>query len=391
MQPPKLTTSPCGHLVLTDAGQWAFVPDPLPRHLNLSSAVVYRLDAASRAVATLSGVGETLPNPHLLIGPFLSREAVLSSRIEGTQASISDLFQFEAFNPRGSVGDVSEVANYVRALEHGLELLQVLPICVRLIDAMHELLMSGVRGQNRHPGELRTEQVWIGSPGARLDEARYIPPPGYAIRDLLSDWEEFVNDDFEMPPLIQCALMHYQFEAVHPYLDGNGRIGRLLIILFLCAKGVLSTPLLYLSAYFERHREAYYDHLYSVSATGEWEPWLRFFLEGVAEQAKDALARSRRLRDLEMQYRHRLQERGESSNGFRLLDALLQNPYMTAPLAARTLGVTPYGAKRILDRLTDAEVIEYLPDQWPHMYVARELLDVISAPTASPSWSQPPQ
>lgn len=274
------------------------------------------------------------------------------------------------------------MANYVRALELGLKLLEELPLCVRLVNQVHARLVENVRGEEKAPGELRRRQVWIGSQGTTIQEARFIPPPANLVRDLLTDWEQFVNEDLEMPPLIQCALMHYQFEAIHPYMDGKGRVGRLLIILFLCAKQVLPTPLLYLSAYFERNRDAYYDHLYNVSATGDWGPWLRFFLEGVADQAQDALIRSRRVRRLQEQYRRLLQQERESANAFRLLDDLFTNPFMTAPLAARLLGITPAGARGILDRLAEIGVIDYVSGAWPRLYVARELLTVIEAPKA---------
>lgn len=379
-----LKDSPCGNLVPTDKGQMAFVPYPLPRLVDLNPSLVYRLDRASRAVSTLAGVGETLPNPHLLIRPFLSREAVLSSRIEGTQASISDVFLFEVSGARRDRrGDTGEVVNYIRALEYGLSRLEELPVCVRLANEMHAILLKGVRGKEKTPGTLRSKQVWIGSEGTTIEEARFIPPPANLIRDLLTDWERFLNEDLEIPPLIRCALMHYQFEAIHPYLDGNGRIGRLLITLLLCAERVLSTPLLYLSAYFEHNRQAYYDELYNVSATGQWEPWLRFFLDGVAEQAQDALLRSRRIRQLQEQYRDLLQQKRASGNALRLLDELFASPVITVPVASRTLGVTPAGARLILERLAEAGIVEVLPDRWPRFYVARELLATIEAPVAT--------
>ena len=257
------------------------MPALLPRDIQPSMPLMRSLNEALSAVANLAGVGETIQNPHLLIRPFVRREAVLSSRIEGTQASISDLFRYEASGSRRPRVDVEEVANYVQALDHGLDLLEELPISVRLINQVHSVLMSGVRGGERRPGELRDGQVWIGPFGTPIEEARYIPPPPGLVRDLLFDWERFVNESDALPALFQCAMMHYQFEAIHPYLDGNGRIGRLLITLFLCAKKILPTPLLYLSAYFERDRNAYYDQLFSLSATGDWETWIVYFLRGV--------------------------------------------------------------------------------------------------------------
>lgn len=378
----ELKDSPCGQLVATVEGFKAYVPDPLPRDRALSSSLISQLDKASLAVGTLAGVGETLQNPHLLITPFLRREAVLSSKIEGTQASISDVFIFEASGERAEAPDTKEVVNYVHALNLGLERLNEIPMCVRLANEIHARLMYGVRGEDKAPGQLRQHQNWIGTRGTTIDDARFIPPPPELVPDLMADWERFVNDDMEIPALVQCALMHYQFEAIHPYLDGNGRIGRLLITLFLCAKGVLPTPLLYLSAYFEQHRDEYVDHLYRVSAVGEWESWLAFFLRGVEEQARDALARSRRVRELHQQYRDLLQSKRESANAFRLLDVLFENPYVTAPRAAELLAITNAGAQGILKRLVRAEVLEDIGGRWPRLYVARELLRAIEAPVA---------
>ena len=275
---------------------------------------------------------------------------------------------------------MAEVANYVTALEHGLERLNDLPICVRLANEMHEVLLRGVRGSGWLLGSLRSSQVYIGAPGTPIEEATYVPPPAHLVRDLLQDWENFVNQDTLLPPLIQCALMHYQFEAIHPYIDGNGRLGRLLIVLFLCAKGVLTQPLLYLSAYFERDRAAYYDHLLRVSVTGDWQAWIGYFLDGVVEQARDALHRARRLRDLHATMRDALQDSHQSANSLMLLDALFERPLMTAPMAAKLLGISTPGARGILDRLSNLGVVEYHPEAWPRLYINRELLDLIESP-----------
>jgi Fic family protein len=346
------------------------------------------LDEASRALATLAGVGETIPNPYLLIRPFVRREAVLSSRIEGTQASISDLFLYEAAGERRPTGDVAEVINYVRSLEHGFGLLNEVPISVRLINQLHSILLRRVWGEKKQPGELRTSQIWLGAADTPIEGSHYIPPPANLVRDLLFDWEQFVNESQELPPLLQWALMHYQFEAIHPSMDGNGRIGRLLITLFLCAKKLLPVPLLYLSAYFERDRVAYNDQLFRVSATGNWESWINYFLQGVAEQAHDALLRTRRVRALQEQHRRLLQERRESVNALRLLDELFARPYLTAPAAANLLDMTSVGARRILERLADAGILEEHLNEWPRLYIARDLLAVIEAPIA-PSVQRP--
>ena len=378
----QLQHSDIGTLVPIVEGQKAFVPDRLPDNIALDPSVIYLLDEASRAVATLSGVGETISNPNLLIRPFLRREAVLSSRIEGTQASISDLLLHEASGIRHATGDVVEVANYVGALEHGIERLEALPICIRFINEVHAVLLRGVRGGDKRLGEFRPSQVWIGIPGTPIEEARFIPPPPQYIQDLMADLERFVNEETLMPPLVQCALIHYQIETIHPYVDGNGRIGRLLIPLFLNSKQILSKPLLYISAYFEADRQKYYDELFNTSKTGDWNAWLKYFLKGFAEQAVDALLRTRRVRELHEKYRQLLQDRRESGNTLSLLDQLFMRAFITAPLAARVLNVTPAGSRRILERLEDAGIVNAIDDTRPRIYVARELLKIIESPTA---------
>lgn len=358
---------------MPSGGSHAFVPHSLPREVPLDADTIYLLDEASRAVARLDGVGETLANPDLLIAPFLHREAVLSSRIEGTQASVSDVYVTETTGePRG---DAQEVANYVRALHRGTERLAELPICVRLANELHEVLLNGVRGADQRPGELRTIQVLIGS--ARIEEARFVPPPAEFVEGLLGDWEGFVNDDSPMPPLVRCALMHYQFEAIHPFRDGNGRVGRLLIPLLLMERRVLKSPLLYLSAWFEQHRQQYYDELYAVSATGDWKPWLSFFLEGAREQADDAMIRARRVRDLQEDYRELLQVAGASANAIRLADSLFLTPVVSRPSAAELLGVTLAGASRIVERLVEAGILRPLWPGRPQLYEATELINLL--------------
>ena len=375
----RLGANPYGELVPTIEGERAFVPAPLPRELDLSPRLVYLLDEASRAVASLSGIGETIQNPHLLIRPLVRREALLSSRIEGTVASLSDVFSHETSRNRMPSDDVQEVLNYIKALEHGIERLDRLPISFRLVNETHERLMMGVRGGEKRPGEFRTGQVWIGAPGSSIRNARFVPPPPDMLRDLFLDWENFVNEPLEMPPLVRCALMHYQFESIHPYSDGNGRIGRLLIILYLAKSGVLSTPLLYLSAYFERDRQRYYDELFNVSATGHWERWLGYFLEGVIQEAHDARARIRRIRELHDGYRETLQARRATASDFRLLDELFASPFITVRNASDFLELSVAGARGVLNRLDSAGIITVYPGIWPRTYFAPEVLASLEA------------
>jgi Fic family protein len=362
--------------VPTVEGAQAFVPRPLPATLPLPPELIVKLDRASRAVATLDGVGETLENPLLLVRPFLRREAALSSRIEGTQASVTDIYEYE-MGGRSRSADALEVANYVAAMELGVDRLKVLPICARLSHELHGRLLRGVRGRERRPGEIRDRQVWIGDEGTPISVARFVPPPHTSIEGLLSDWEKWVNADIAFPPLIRAALLHYQFETIHPYLDGNGRLGRLLVILYLIASDVLSTPLLYLSSFFESRRTAYYDHLLRVSETGDFLPWIEFFLTGAEEQAGDALRRSRTLRDLQHAYRQRVQEARGSARVMQLTDALFQSPVVSRPSVQDLLRLTPRGASLVVDRLVDLGMLTEIGDTWPTLFVAREILDVV--------------
>ena len=375
-----LNCSPCGSLVPTIEGQQAFVPDPLPNEIQLSTSLIALLATASHSVGTLVGIGETIPNPRLLISPLLRREAVLSSRIEGTVASLPDLFAYEAA-PRSRLDqDIMEVMNYVTALEYGIEMIGTLPISFRLVNDIHEKLMYGVRGQDKRPGEFRSQQVWIGSPNSPIQEARFIPPPHRCLRDLFSDWETFINAPTKMPPLVQCALMHYQIEAIHPYSDGNGRIGRLLITLFLRASEVLPQPLLYLSAYFERDRQRYYDELLNVSVTGEWERWVEYFLTGILRESEDTIKRIRRLRNLQQELRDLLHSRNESANVLRLLEEMFVRPVTTVSMARQRLGISDPGTRRVLSRLADAGVVSIFENTWPKLYVAQRLLHEIDRP-----------
>ena len=315
--------------------------------------------------------------------PLLRREALLSSKIEGTVTSLTEVFSYEAQRRASTSDDVREVVNYVMALEIGIDEPQRLPISLRLVNQVHQRLLTGVRGEGRHHGELRAGQVYIATPGSSISEARFVPPPADYLRDLFLDWEMFANEPLEIPPLIKCAMMHYQFEAIHPYEDGNGRVGRLLITLYLIASGVLSKPLLYLSAYFERDRQRYYDELLSVSATGDWEQWLRYFLAGVRQEARDVQQRIRRLRQLHDDYRQALQHRRTPSTALRLLDEFFVNPFMTVSVAAHTLEMTAAGASRVLSRLVDAGLVRRDDRTWPHLYVADEVLEALESPVGN--------
>jgi Fic family protein len=356
-------------------GYWTFIPAQVPRSLELSSETVSKLSEADRALGRLAGAGRLLPNPHLLVNAYITREAVSSSRIEGTQASMSDVFDAES---RGDLrGDVAEVVDYVRAMETGIERLATLPISRRLVEDIHGVLLSGVRGQERSPGEVRRSQNWIGS--NTPSRAVFVPPPVDAMEQGLSDWERFVHEERAMPPLMRCALMHYQFETLHPFLDGNGRLGRLLIIFFLLSEGHLPAPLLYVSAFFDRHKGEYYDRLQAVRETGDIQGWLRFFLQAVATQATDALGRAERLTDLREQYRARLL--GSRSRAHEIVDMLLENPFVAVGAVSRTMKMTSQGVTNLIRQLERQGIVRpaaRLPGR-SNRWVCEEILDILSA------------
>lgn len=368
-----------GRLIKTADGAAAFVPSPLPPHLELSWRLLNSVARAQGAVGNLRGVGSTLPNPHLLIEPFARREAVLSSQIEGTQASVGDLLLFE-IAPAEERGDVREVANYVAALEYGFSRLSELPLSLRFLREIHERLMRDVRGAGRAPGEFRRTQNWIGPAGSKIQEATYVPPPVGEMHQALDLFEKFLHDRSELPALVRLALAHYQFEAIHPFLDGNGRVGRLLITFLLHVERLLDQPLLYLSAYFERHREEYYRRLLAVSQRAEWTEWIEFFLSGVEEQANDAVERSNRLLALRNDYRRRVTSARSSALLNAAIDRLFETPAITIAQFASKFGVTYHAAKQNVDKLIAAGIVSVADGRArKKIFLAREIVALIEA------------
>ncbi len=369
--------SPTGKLVRATGGYWAFVPNPLPPSLEWDTALVSKISRADLAVGTLSGLGETLPNPHLLIYPFIRREAVLSSRIEGTQSSLSDLLLFEATQVEKQ-RDVREVQNYVRAMEYGLKRLNELPLSLRFIRELHGILMEGVRGEHTTRGEFRQSQNWIGAAGATLNEATFVPPPVSEMQDCLSQLEKFLYTDTELPPLVQAAMVHYQFETIHPFLDGNGRIGRLLVALLLCQRNVLSKPLLYLSAFFEQHQQEYYGLLLKVSSTGIWREWIEFFLRAVTEQSRDAVSRSRCLQELQHSYVQVAREQRLPPTAGQLIDLIFMKPVLNVKTAREFLKVSYPSAQYALSSLEKAGILtEITGRKRDKVYAANEVLKAL--------------
>jgi Fic family protein len=293
---------------------------------------------ADLALGRLSGLALFIDDPALLLGPALAQEALASSRIEGTEASLSEVLSAENEDTPIENENLREVDNYLRAIEQGTELIKTWPLTLRFFCALHETLLSNVRGEEKAPGELRQSPVWIGSPNARPETARFIPPHQDELGALLADWERFVNEPSTMPPVLRGALMHYQFETIHPFLDGNGRIGRLLIGFELMHDKVLSAPILHISGYFETHRNAYYDRLQAVRERGEIDQWVQFFAAAVEQQANESAGRIRTL--LDIRERYRAQVRGDRSQVADLIDILLKNPVVTVGAVVSALGVT---------------------------------------------------
>lgn len=341
-----------------DGGYWAFMPPPLPPDVEIHVDLARRLSAADHALGLLAGAAQTLPNPHLLSQTLLRREAVLSSRIEGTQASLSDLVLFEAeATTTSDRGDVGEVYNYVQAVGHVLDANRRLPLSVSLLREAHAILLTGVRGGYATPGEFRRSQNWIGPPGCTLGDATYVPPPPERLWDCLDPFEKQMHAEQPLPPLLAVACLHYQFEAIHPFIDGNGRVGRLLIVLLLSDWGLLPDPLLDLSAYLEPRRDEYYARLLAVSTDGDWHGWLRFFLTAVERQATDAVSRAQRLQTLRDEYRASFATARSSALLGVLTDALFERPALTIPHAAKLLDVTHRTARLNIGKLVDAGIL----------------------------------
>ncbi|MDO9546836.1 MAG: Fic family protein [Pelolinea sp.] len=373
-----------GKVVKTQQGYLAFVPAPLPPKVVWSNKLIAALSKADRSLARLAEVGSAFPAPHMVARPFIRKEAVLSSQIEGTRTSFRELLSFEArqLSFFGSTEDTHEVYNYVRAMDYGLQRLKELPMSTRLIREIHAILMQGVRGEAATPGEIRRSQNWIGRPGALLNAAIYVPPPIESMHTCLSDLERFIHQDSDLPPLLRIGLVHYQFEAIHPFLDGNGRIGRLLITFLLVAWELLSQPLLYLSSFFEANRQEYYHRLLSVSHNGEWEAWLMFFLEGVHNQAEDANRRIVLLRELRLQYRALFADDRSRDMLGRMVDYLISTPIFSISQAQADLQMGSFTTiQRYIEKLASLKIVREVTGRSRNrLYHADKILEILEDP-----------
>lgn len=357
----EMASARAGRWMQQPTGYKAFVPASLPPRppLRLSGELTRLLSEADRSIGRLDGISAILPNPKLFIAMYVRQEAVLSSQIEGTQSTLEDVLAFEAEGDGAAAPkDVAEVVNYVAAMQTGLARLSELPLSLRLIREIHTILMKGVRGAEKRPGEFRTSQNWIGAKGCQLGDAEFVPPPPHEMSVALGELETFLHDT-TLPALLHAGLAHAQFETIHPFLDGNGRVGRLLITFLLCGRRVLRHPLLYLSVYLKAHRAQYYDRLTAIRNDGDWEGWIGFFLRGVGETSDDATATAHAI----VRLREELRARELPPAAARLRDLLFEHPILTARSAESLLNVQYATANRALDALADAGIVREVTGQ----------------------------
>lgn len=370
-----------GRVVRTDRGYYAFIPHPLPPQVNLSIQLLQSLSRADQAIARLGQLGKSFPIPHAIIRPFIRNEAVLSSRIEGTHTTLQGLISYEL----GQLSffqdpiDAREVHNYVRALDYGLERVKSLPVSNRLMREMHAILLQDVRGRHLTPGEFRKTQNWIGHSGSTVETARYVPPPVSEMQQCLSDWEKFIHAESSLPALLRIAMVHYQFEAIHPFLDGNGRLGRLVISLLLVTWGLLSAPFLSLSEFIEANRQQYYDCLLGVSRYADWDAWLSFFLDGIVLQSNRSSSRINELKSIRDDYHARVSADRSRKNLNKVIDYLFEQPITTISSARDDLGLGSYTTiQRYFDKLCSFEILsEVTGNQRNRMYQASRILHII--------------
>ena len=375
-----------GRYVQQIEGYKAFKPNPLPPlpELNVDAEMLSLLSKADRSLGRLDGVTQTLPNPDLFVTMYVKKEALLSSQIEGTQASLVEVLEVE----EAQTEDAREVTNYVKALNYGMKRLNELPLSLRLMREIHSELLASGRGSETGctPGEFRTTQNWIGTPGCTLTDAAFVPPAVSDMHEALGDLERYINEDDGLPPLIKIALVHAQFETIHPFIDGNGRMGRLLITFWLYQQGILHQPLLYLSYYFKRNRAEYYDKLMSVRTNGDWEGWVRFFLRGIVEISQESIDSARDIDALRIAKTQEIEsmEGVTTSNARKLLDQLFLTPTVTRTSVAKSIDISPPTAGTLID--TFVNNLGILVDATPQKkrnksYVFQEYLDILEVGT----------
>lgn len=376
-----------GRYIKQPAGYSAYIPNPLPPKppLKYDSQLRNLLSQADRDLARLDGITTVLPNPDLFVAMYVKKEALLSSQIEGTQASLEGVLRFEAnLTPSEDINEVKEVINYIKALNHGIKRIKEIPISNRLIKEIHKILVKGTRGTGKKPGEFRNSQNWIGMPGANLNEATFIPPPPDMVPQLMSDLEKFIHANDEIPPLIKISLIHAQFETIHPFLDGNGRIGRLLITFYLFWRKVLARPLLYLSFYLKEHRVEYYDWLMKVRLEGDWEGWVKFFLKGIIEVSKEASDTAKEIITLkETTIKKLVEKRIASGYAIALVDLIFSTPIITSMDIMYKLGIgSKDTASKLIKRFQDVGILHEITGKKRYKrYMFSDFVEIIKRGT----------
>ena len=375
-----------GRYVRQIGGYKAFIPAALPPKppVKFSIELQTLLSKADRALARLDGVVTVLPNPDLFIAMYVKKEALLSSQIEGTQASLEGVLEFEAdLTPKEDIDDIKEVINYIKALDYGIERLKEFPMSLRLIKEIHEILVKGTRGTHKTPGEFRKTQNWIGPPGASLNEATFVPPPPGMLLELMGNLEKFIHSRDNIPPLIKIALIHSQFETIHPFLDGNGRIGRLLITFYLYCRNILSKPLLYLSFYFKKNRAGYYDLLMRVRTEGMWEEWIKFFLKGISEISEEATNAAKEIIKLKEDLITKLYENSISSiYAVKLIDLLFKNIVIDVRYVTKKFRIHRDTSNELLKRFEKIGILKEITGKQRYKkYIFNDYVEIIKRGT----------
>jgi Fic family protein len=379
MDPSDFTSRSPGKLQKNLEGYWAFVPNPLPAKIKWTNEVVSAIGEAESALGKLSGLGQKFPRPKRLVRMFLRREAELSSRIENTFAGVRTQLLFKFLPGIAETSpDVVEVENNFRSLELGLKSIAKRPVSLHLIRQMHGALLSNVRGQDMSPGQFRRVQAHIGRTND-IREARFVPPPSHAVAECMEQLERFIREDQSVPRVAKLAMVHYQFEAIHPFADGNGRIGRVLILLLMCHSGLLPLPLFNPSAYLESHRREYYDHLLAVSQRGMWEDWIAFFSRGIQHECSETSTRIEALERLRQSYQDKIRKSRSSAKLAKLVDELFGRPRVRLEDVTRMLDIWPPSAQRYLDRLQTLDILrEVTGGSRNRIYLAHEIVNLFS-------------
>ena len=379
----KLKTDRAGILKRMQSNYECFVPQDLKYlKFNIDEELQNLINRAYLLLGRLDGMATTLPDIDLFVSMYVQKEAVISSQIEGTQASLIDVLQKDRKNEK--IKDTEEIVNYIKATNYAFKRLEELPLCMRLIKETHSILLSGVRGNEKSPGEFRKSQNWIGYAGCKLNTASFVPPAPGEMEKSLTDLEKYIHEDSFIPNLIKIALIHYQFETIHPFLDGNGRMGRLLIVLFLKERGLIEYPVLYLSYFFKKNRNRYYELLNNVRVKGEFEEWIKFFIKGICEISEDAISSIQKIIELKKADIEKIRNipKGNISNLLLIYDYLLRHPFLETEDIRRLSDLSKPTVNKLLETLIELEILELVEEKKRYkQYVYRKYVDILSEGT----------